>query len=207
MVATETRRPGLGGLVGLALAVVVEHPKRDQVHARLAFPGVPIGAPEVPALLVLGRILGGGASSRLFQRLREDEGLTYDVFSGLVLRRPGGLVEVGWACGAEVFDKVWEIVLEELGRLAADVAPDEVEVAVEAMWRGLAMEAEDPAARCAMEASEILERHRDFHLETVLGELRAVDVEAVRALAGRIFHPESMAWAVCGPEAVLERVA
>ncbi len=179
----------------------------DQVHARLAFPGMAIGAPEVPALLVLSRALGGGASSRLFQRLREDEGLTYDVFSGLVLRRPGGLVEVGWTCGSEVFDRVWEIVLEELDRLADDLGPAEVEVAVEAMGRGLLMESEDPAARCAMEASELLERGRAFHMETVLAELESVDVEAVRALARRIFDRDAMAWAVCGPEAVLERVA
>ncbi len=179
----------------------------DQVHARLAFPGMALDSPELPALLVLGRILGGGASSRLFQRLREDEGLTYDVFSGLVLRRPGGLVEVGWACGAEVFDEVWRIVLEELDGLSSGVTPEEVDVAVEAMGRGLLMEAEDPAARCAMEASELLERGRPFDLEAVLGELRAVDAAAVRELAGRIFRREAMAWAVCGPEAVLERVA
>lgn len=201
------RRPQLPGL-GFTPGFVAEPwPAGDQAYARLAFPAPGISSDEVPAFLVLNRILGGGASSRLFQRLREEEGLTYDVFSGLVLRRPGGLVEIGWTCGGEVFAQVHTIVLEELYRVGRDLGPEELAVAVEAMTRGLVMDAEDPAARCAMEASELLDRDRPFELGVVVEELEAVDVETLRELAARTFRPENMAQAVCGPEAVLERVA
>jgi len=179
----------------------------DQVHARMAFPAAGIGALDLPALLVLNRILGGGASSRLFQRLREDEGLTYDIFSGLVLRRPGGLVEIGWACSAAVFTRVQDAVWEELEALPRDLSPRELAVAVESMKRGLILDAEDSAARCAMEASEILERGRPFELETATTELESLGVEALRELAGRTFRRESVARAVCGPETVLDQVA
>jgi len=199
--------PGLAPPAFVAGTVVEPWPAGDQAYARLAFPAAGIASPDVTPLLVLNRILGGGASSRLFQRLREDEGLTYDVFSGLVLRRPGGLVEVGWASSAGLFARVQEVVLEELEALPGNLSAREVAVAVEAMRRGLTMDAEDPVARCAMEASELLERGRPFELEAVAAELEAVGVETLRELAGRVFSRAGMARAVCGPEAVLEHVA
>ncbi|HHQ47400.1 MAG TPA: insulinase family protein [Acidobacteria bacterium] len=199
--------PPLPALRFRAGTVVEPWPAGDQVYARLAFPGVGLASNEVTALLVLNHILGGGASSRLFQRLREEEGLTYDVFSGLILRRPGGLVEIGWACNATLFERVREVVWEELETLPGTLERREVAVAVESMSRGLTLDAEDASARCAMEASELLERGRPFELETAVAELKSVTVERLRELAARIFQPGSVARAVCGPEHVLERVA
>jgi phosphoribosyl 1,2-cyclic phosphodiesterase len=130
----------------------------DQAHARIAFPTMASGDPDVMVLTVLNRILGVGASSRLFQRLREDEGLTYDIWSATALRRLGGMLEVGWACTPDVFPEVRRLVVEELGRCRTDVGSDEVEVAKEGMMRGLVADAEVPSARCAMDVAELLER-------------------------------------------------
>jgi len=179
----------------------------DQVHARLGFPAPALGDPAEPTLMVLDRILGVGASSRLFQRLREEEGLTYDVFSGLVLRRPGGLLEIGWATGREALADTFRVVMEELDRLAGTVSADEVAVAVEALTRGLAMDAEDPAGRAALEADELLERGRRFDPAAVVAELERVTPAAVAGLARRVLDRRRMATAVCGPEGVAELVA
>jgi predicted Zn-dependent peptidase len=179
----------------------------DQAHARIAFPTMASGDPEVVVLTVLNRILGVGASSRLFQRLREDEGLTYDIWSAPTLRRLGGMLEVGWACTPEVFSEVRRLVAEELGRCRADIEADEVEVAKEGMMRGLVADAEVPAARCAMDVAELLERGRRFDPEVAADEISAVTVSQVRALADQLLQPERMAAAVCGPEGLEIRVA
>jgi len=172
----------------------------DQAHARIAFPAMPAGDPTVVTLTVLNRILGVGASSRLFQRLREEEGLTYDIWSAPVLRRLGGMLEVGWACAPDVFDVVWQLVNEELDRIANDVEIDEVEVAKEGLLRGFTADSELPAARCAMDVVEVLEKGRRFDFETIAGELAAVSLNEVRQLATVVLRPERMAVAVCGPE-------
>lgn len=179
----------------------------DQVHARLGFPAPGSGSPEIAALAVLNRILGVGASSRLFQRLREDEGLAYDVFSALVLRRPGGLLEVGWACGKGAFAQARRLVMEELERLGATLVADEVEIAVQALSRGLVMDAEDPSVRVSLEADELLDRGRRFDLTAVLEELRRVTLGDVRRLARRVIDLGVAATALCGPDGIEERVA
>ena len=174
----------------------------DQVHSRLAFEAISAGDPRLPAITVLNRVLGNGSSSRLFQRLREDEGLTYDIWSGLLLRQPGGLLEIGWACAPTVHRQVWDIVLDEVDRLSRDLSADELEVAREGLLRGLLMDSDLPAARCAMDVAEVLDRGHRFDLDEARAELETVTLDEVRDLAGTILRPDRMAAAICGPDDV-----
>ncbi len=179
----------------------------DQVHARLGFKALAVGDPEVSVLVVLNRLLGDGASSRLFQRLREDEGLTYDVWSGPVLKRLGGILEVGWACAPAAFPDAWRLVLEELDRVKDDLGAEEIEVAKEGLLRGLQMDLESPSALCSLDVGEVLERGRRFDAAAARLELEQVTVEKVRAMAADVLRSDRMASAVCGPEGAVTRVA
>ncbi|MCG6964812.1 MAG: insulinase family protein [Acidobacteria bacterium] len=188
-------------------AVNLEWTAGDQVYARLAFPTEGFAAPGREITAVLNRTLGVGASSRLFQRLREDAGLTYDIFSSLVLRRQGGFLEVGWTSSADVFSESWRLVRDELAAFPDGLTDEDVEVAVEATVRGLLMDAEEPSSRCGLEAAEVLELGRPFDLERVIGEIRTVSPPAVREAARTVLRPERTASAVCGPQGVTEQVA
>lgn len=181
---------------------VVTRSWADQVHSRIAFEAITASDPRLSAITVLNRVLGNGSASRLFQRLREDEGLTYDIWSGLLLRRPGGLLEIGWACAPAVHRLVWQLVLDEVERLSGDLAAEEVEVAREGLLRGLLMDSDLPAARCAMDVAEVLDRGRRFDLAAVRAELESVTHDEVRELAAAILRPDRMAAAICGPEGV-----
>lgn len=187
--------------------LVVRRPAADQAHARLAFPAMDAASPEATTLGVLNRILGVGASSRLFQRLREREGLTYDIWSSSMLRRAGGLLEVGWACAPAVLSDVWVLVSEELRRIAVDLVDDEVEVAKEGLSRGLMMEVEQPASYCSMDVAEVLERGRRFDPDDAREEIDAVTPELVRRMAAALLRPEQMATALCGPNGLSVQVA
>ena len=182
-------------------------PRSEQVHVRLGFPAPTIGDPRLPALVVLNRLLGVGASSRLFQRLREDEGLTYDVWSGLVLRSAAGLLEIGWACGSSALSPAWKVVTETLRELAATLTDDEVAVAREGLVRGLEMDVESTGGRVALEAGEMLDFGRRFDAVRAVGELAAVDLAGVRRLVEEVVRLDHMASAMCGPADAARRVA
>jgi len=179
----------------------------DQVHARLGFEAPAVGDPRVPALVILNRILGDGASSRLFQRLREEEGLTYDVWTAPVLRRLGGILEVGWACAPRAFQDAWKLVVEELGRVTGDIDSEEVEVAKEGLLRGLQMDVESPGVLCSLDVGEVLDHGRRFDPADARREFEEVSVEEVRQMAAEVLRPGCMASAVCGPKGVAVRVA
>lgn len=193
-------------LVWIGARRVIERAGADQVHARMAFPSVAAGDPAAIPVGVLNRILGVGSTSRLFQRLREVEGLTYDIWSSSALRRCGGLLEIGWTCSPAVFRDVWLLVEEELRRIAVDLVDDEVEVALEGIVRGLDMDSELQAARCAMDVGEVLDRGRRFDQEQTREEILAVTPSHIRELAAGMFRTECMATAVCGPDGLASLV-
>jgi len=192
-------RPRLAALEWSTGRETVTRTWADQVHTRIAFEAMPSSDPRLAALSVLNRVLGNGSSSRLFQRLREGEGLTYDIWSGLALRRPGGLLEIGWACAPEVNHEVWKHVLAEVERLPRDLADNELEVAQEGLLRGLRMDSDSPMARCAMDVTEVLDHGRRFDLGAVRAELETVTIDDVRGLAESILRLDRMAAALCGP--------
>jgi predicted Zn-dependent peptidase len=185
----------------------VNRENADQVHARLAFAALAVGDRRVVDLLVLNHILGEGAASRLFQRLREQEGLTYDIWSGPVLRHQGGLLEIGWACAPAAFPDSLRLVREELGQLAGNLRGDEVAAAKEGLLRGFEMDFESPGGRCALDVGEVLERGRRFDPDLAKQELSGVTIDDVRTMAEKILRLEHMASAVCGPDGVAIRVA
>jgi predicted Zn-dependent peptidase len=197
-----TERPELPALEWSTGRRLVTRSWADQVHTRLGFEALAASDPGGAGLSVLNRVLGNGASSRLFQRLREDLGLTYDIWSGLALRQPGGLLEIGWACAPRLNREVWDLVLTEVERLPRDLEPTEVWVAKEGLLRGLLMDSDLPAARCGMDVSELLDRGRRFDLAEVRRELEAVGVDEVRELAARVLRPDRLAAALCGPDGV-----
>jgi predicted Zn-dependent peptidase len=84
---------------------------------------------------------------------------------------------------------------------------DEVEVAKEGILRGLRLDMESPAARCALDVGEVLERRRRFDPEVACRELQAVTLDDVRRLASEILRPDRRASAICGPEGAATRVA
>lgn len=83
-----------GGWTGAAgqeypQSVAIDQPRRlardkdtEQVHLCVSFRSNEMGSPEVYPMAVLNNLLGGGLSSRLFQRIREEMGMAYSVYSG-----------------------------------------------------------------------------------------------------------------------------
>jgi predicted Zn-dependent peptidase len=71
--------------------VNIVHKPLEQVHLVMGFPGLSHGAPERYALYLLNDIVGGSMSSRLFQEVRERQGLVYSIHSGVQPFRDTGL--------------------------------------------------------------------------------------------------------------------
>ena len=187
--------------------VGVERPAQGQFSVRFALPTPGLASRDVPSLLLLSRLLGVGASSRLFQRLREELGLVYDISSGLLLRSLAGRLEIAWSCSPEQLRRTRDEVRRELARLSSGINDDEVVTARRGIVRNLEMEFDDPSGRCGLEASELLQTGRVFDLEQASSELEVVDSRALREIAERLLDGPAMAEAWCGPRPECEQVA
>ena len=102
---------------------LVDRPGSVQSSIIVCRRGVARNSPDVPELGVLNAVLGGGASGRLFQNLREQHGYTYGSSSGFTLNRYGGL----FSASAEVRNAVTlpavQEIFNEIRRIDADPVP------------------------------------------------------------------------------------
>lgn len=107
--------------------VVVRPKEIEQNHLCLAFPGIPMRAEERYANALMGAILGGGMASRLFQTIREKNGLCYSIYSFSTSHEDTGVFGIYTALGKETEAKAIQLIREECQRLAED-GPDRAEL-------------------------------------------------------------------------------
>lgn len=86
----------------------------EQVQICLGVPGLPRDNDDTYTLYVLNNILGGGLSSRLFQEIRENQGLAYSIYSYHSSYNDGGLFTIYAGTSPEKFVEVVELVAKEL---------------------------------------------------------------------------------------------
>ncbi|WP_342643018.1 M16 family metallopeptidase [Rhodoligotrophos ferricapiens] len=159
-----------------------------QVHVALAFPTVGYRDPEIYALQVLSNLLGGGMSSRLFQEVREARGLCYSIFSFVSAFEEIGLFGVYAATGTRRVATLLDVVADELAGIADVITEDEVARSRTQLKASLVSALESSSARADQIARQQMIFGRIPEVEELIGKVEAVDRDAVRALANRLFR-------------------
>ena len=112
--------------------VAVKVDDTEQAYVLLGTPGLGMRDERRYALSVLDTILGGGASSRLFQAVREERGLAYEISSFQHSYREAGLFGISFGASPDRFQTALDVVVEELDRLLDEgIRPDELARACE----------------------------------------------------------------------------
>ncbi|MFN3346990.1 MAG: M16 family metallopeptidase, partial [Candidatus Bipolaricaulaceae bacterium] len=172
----------------------------NQVHLVLGFPTVPASAPERYALEVLNAVLGGGVSSRLFQRLREELGLVYAVFSATAYFSDAGVISIYAAAEERKLPQVVEAIWAEVeGLRRAPPKDEDVKRAVQRLCNAFLLSLDDPSGRMVRLGTLAALGRRPLSPEEVIRRFGQVTPEAVQELARRFLSVERAAWAAVGP--------
>lgn len=181
-----------------------EHQERASAQAHLVFGGRVPGHsdPRRYALALISTAMGAGMSSRLFQRIREELGLAYSVFTFQSFYSLAGLTGVYVGTRPGTADRARDAVLEELGRLAEDgLTPEEVEQTKQQLKGQIMLSLESTGSRLYRLASFALHREPFLTLDEVLRKLEEVDMAAVKEAAAEFFQPQRLLLFKLGPEA------
>ena len=131
-----------------ARPVVVRPDDTEQANIVLGCHGVSRHDPSRFAVGVLSAALGGGMSSRLFQRIREERGLAYSVYSFTSTYADDGIFGVYAGCQPGKADEVLSLILTELDAVASGaLSPAEVERGKGQMRGGTVLGLEDAGSR------------------------------------------------------------
>ncbi len=182
------------------VAVDVVEKGLEQVHVIGGFPGLPHTAPGRYALYVLNDIIGGSMSSRLFQQVRERQGLVYSIHSGTEAYRDTGLLYVYAATDAANFATVLKLILKEIRDLKKDgIRADELRRARDHLKGNLMLSLESTSSRMSRLAKQELYFGSFFSLDEMLAAIDAVREEDVQALIHRLLDEEQLSILTLGP--------
>jgi predicted Zn-dependent peptidase len=171
----------------------------EQVQMCLGVVAPPVNDKDRYAVYLLNTMLGGGMSSRLFQTIREDQGLAYSIYSEMNPFRDTGSLCVYAGTAVDKTEKVLQLTLQELRRLKEEtVSEGELKRAKDQLKSNIVIGLESSNSRMANLARQQMYFGRFFGVDEITEEIEAVTPEDVQALAQRMFRPEAIALTLLG---------
>ncbi len=192
---------------------VFQRKETEQYNVCIGAPAIQRSDPRRYTVSVLDSILGGSASSRLFQEIREKLGLAYSVYSFASLFADTGEIGVYIGTREENLARCLDIVAREIRDVAeGGVGDAEVRRAKENLKGRIMLSMESTASRMNRLGKSVITGSELLSLDEILAEIEAVSTEAVAELAALLLAEERLAAACIGPNEqrfneALERIA
>lgn len=185
--------------------VVVAHMPVSQVYFSIGLKAHPFAHPDRYGLHILNKILGDGISSRLFRRIREDQGLAYEIGSHYHAYRDGGLMVIEGSTKPECFQQVLAQTLGVFARLifGHDPVRNEELMRVRQQIKGQHLIAsEDTNTRMSRLATQELYFGQHISMEDIMAHIEKIDVQYLKDITQKSLtqHLETISVAVVGPK-------
>jgi predicted Zn-dependent peptidase len=171
----------------------------EQVQICVGVPSFPITHEKRHSSYILNTLLGGGMSSRLFQNVRERQGLAYAIYSDLNPYRDTGCLSVYAGTSRESATKVVQCVVSEFRKLKTDVVPEEELRRCKDQLKGsLMLSLESSTARMSNLARQEMYFDHFYGLDELIEKIESVTSEELQMLANQFFQTENVAVTILG---------
>ena len=171
----------------------------EQVHMCFTFKSPKRDSRHRYSLAVLNTLFGGGMSSRLFQKIREEEGLVYTIYSYTSAYSDTGIMTV-YACSSpQKAENVVNSVFKEIKRLKTERIEDKlIEVTKEQIISNYIISSESTVNRLSSNGGGMVLSGKILPMEEILEKMETVDYGAVKEAIDEIFVPENLSFSAVG---------
>ena len=171
----------------------------EKVNITVGVPAYELAHKMRFALYVLNTVLGGGMSSRLFQNIREKQGLVYSVYSELNLFSDTGCTTIYAGTGVETARQVVDSIMREIANVKHDlIAEEELRRAKDHLKGSLMLSLESTSSRMSNLARQELYFPRFYSFDEMLESIELVTREEVQQVAQEFFQTGKIALAMLG---------
>jgi predicted Zn-dependent peptidase len=178
-----------------------ERKDTEQYHLCLGAPGIARSDRRRFAASLLDGILGGSASSRLFQEIREKRGMAYAVYSFASQYTDTGLIGVYVGTREENLAPCVEICSEQIAEIAdGKLRKGELQRAQESLKGRIMLSMESTSNRMSRLGKSLISDSELLTFERIIVEIDSVDEDAIAELAGMLLAPERLSAAGVGPD-------
>ncbi|HYE12891.1 MAG TPA: pitrilysin family protein [Pyrinomonadaceae bacterium] len=191
---------GDGGPPPAAAPILIQRKKElEQAHLILAAPFPSGRSADRYAAGLLSSIIGGGTSSRLWQRVREERGLAYSVGAAASHFTDAGVFQIYAGTSPEQLDEVLDLALAELRRAVREpVGEDELRLVKDQAVASILLGLESTSARAGSLARQEIFHGRRIPPDEVIARIEAVTPDDLQRLAREFFKTESLALGALG---------
>jgi predicted Zn-dependent peptidase len=173
----------------------------EQYHLCLGAPGISRSDRRRFAASLLDGILGGSASSRLFQEIREKRGMAYSVYSFASQYTDTGLIGVYVGTREENLAQCVEICVEQVADIAGgNLRPGELERAKESLKGRIMLSMESTSNRMSRLGKSLITDTELLTFDRIFAEIDAVQPDELAELAGVLLSPAALSAAGVGPD-------
>lgn len=171
----------------------------EQIHLCIAFPGIPLGDDNSYTLVALNTIFGGGMSSRLFQKIREENGLAYSVYSYNSNYRDTGLFTIYSGLNPSQVNSVVKLILNEINMLRTDkITEKQLSKTKEQMKSNFLLSLENSSNRMSSMGRSLLLLEKILSPDQLIKKIDDITVERLDGLIEKIFDFDKISSSIVG---------
>jgi predicted Zn-dependent peptidase len=171
----------------------------EQAHLVIAAPWPSALSEDRYSASLLASVIGGGTSSRLWQKVREERGLAYSVGAAGSAFSDVGVFNVYAGTSPEQLDELLELALDELREVVRNsVSEEELRIAKDQAISSILLGLESSSARASTLARQEIIHGRRISPDEVIEKIRDVTVEELQQVARTYFKSETLALGALG---------
>ncbi|WP_296644912.1 M16 family metallopeptidase [Romboutsia sp. 13368] len=172
----------------------------EQVNLAMSLEAVPLeNDEEVYALAVINTVFGGSISSRLFQKIREEKGLVYSIYSSQSLYRKCGELGIFASMSNEHLQEVYDSVIEEIKIIKENYLTDkEISESKEQLKGSYILGLESTSSRMMSIGRSLLLNNKVESTDSILKSIDNVDKETVEKVIDKIFNLDKLGVCIVG---------
>ncbi|WP_443110831.1 M16 family metallopeptidase [Caloramator sp. mosi_1] len=180
-------------------SILVKQKDIEQVHIGLALNGIELGNEEIYTLSAINNYFGGGTSSRLFQRLREENGLVYTIYSFPSSYINCGSFNIYFALNEVHVERAISYIKEEIYNLCKlGIGSEQIKKAKEQLKGNYILGLESVANRMFSMGKSLLLQDKVYEPSEVLSKIDQITESEINSIIEKIFSKGIKSVAVVG---------
>ena len=182
--------------------IVKKNKDIEQVNLAINLDAIPMtNNREVYALSVVNNVFGGSISSRLFQKIREEKGLAYSIYSSQTLYEDCGELGIFASTSTENIQEVYKSILEELELIRNEyISPQEIHESKEQLKGSYMLDLESTSSRMMSNGKNLLMRNKVDDEQDIIDYINAVEYDDVVKIIKKVFNTENMGVCIVGKD-------
>lgn len=181
---------------------IAKNKDTEQVNIAISLEAIPVeDIKEVYALSVINTVFGGSISSRLFQKIREEQGLVYSIYSSQSLYRKCGEVGIYASMSKDNLKKVYEMILDEIKDLKENYLTEkEIKESKEQLKGSYILGLESTSSRMMSIGKSMLLHRQVRDTDEILKLIDEVDKDTINRVIDKVFNIDKLGICIVGKD-------